>query len=499
MITYDRQKKELIIPMDFGYDCSEAIQSARTEGYQEGLEDGQAIVRSHFGQLIKAPLHKSQLPPHMAAVYTPTGSTEAWNSVIIDYVHIYREGVNDGITSANTIPLSFTMKYETASDLCSRSVPINEEGIVSAKFNGINITTTSYDANTSMRYSYWDVLVPKNLVPEITSIEMTYRNRYEEYEVCDINPFSSITVDDKELEIQTWNLEYLGIYSGSSSYNHLWKLTYTISPFPVSDYGAGYTDGYTSGYTDGYNAERPTDSITITENGVYTNPSGGWNSVIANVHEVVPTVLLEDKVIELDYSNASGFSGDETYLPTSGYDGIGSVEVKGLSASQYFEQVYNSAEGAYTVLNNAYTLSAETLTINENGTYTASAETRVDYGSHTWYVPQNFKQVVVDVPVSDLCVSGSFTTSADYTFSSSDEQVPYIINMPPIQCLSYLLVDGVPLQTYCDNGFMLPAGSHTFWMNLGELMLFHQTPVTYNNTFPNLSGNITYSNIYKRQ
>ena len=492
MITYDREKKELIIPMDFGYDCSDAIQSAHTEGYQEGLEDGKAIVRSHFGQLIKAPLHKSQLPPHMAAVYTPSGDTEAWNSVIIDYVHIYREGINDGIRSATTLPVEMIWVYNDENDTM---FPYRCDSL---KLNGYDVVY-EYDYTTHMYWAVVNAEVSKYDVSNITAITIDFRTDIMPEESSSTMVYKAIAIDGEDAVILGYSMEYIGQASGDTRWPYVYRINYQIEPVPVSEYGGGWHDGYESGYTDGYNAERPTDSITITENGVYTNPSGGWNSVIANVHEVIPTVLLEDKVIELDYSNASGFSGDETYLPTSGYDGIGSVEVKGLSAAQHFEEVYNSAEGAYTVLNNAYTLSAKTLTINENGTYTASGETRVDYGNHTWYVPQNFKQVVVDVPVSDLCVSGSFATSADYTFSNADEQVPYIVNMPPIQCLSYLMVDGVALQSYCDNEFMLPAGSHTFWMNLGELMLFHHTPVSYNNTFPNLSGNITYSNIYKRQ
>jgi hypothetical protein len=136
------------------------------------------------------------------------------------------------------------------------------------------------------------------------------------------------------------------------------------------------------------------------------------------------------------------------------------------------------------------------LEITENGTYTASGTGIYEEGRRSCQFPLMFKEVRVNVPVSNICVSGSFTTTANTTFSPSDENVPFLVNMPPIQCLSNLKVDGVAMQTYCENSYMLPAGDHIFWMNYGMLALTNGNPVTFTNSFPNAES-ITYSRIHQ--
>lgn len=311
----------------------------------------------------------------------------------------------------------------------------------------------------------------------------------------------NLTINDIPLDIRSSSREIRYEAPGDNYVPQIiYRYHYNIRTLIPSQYGIGYDDGYQSGYTvgyeDGYSAERPTDSIVITNNGVYTNPSGGWSSVIANVHEETPEILLQDLVVDLDYSSVSGFSGDETFVASEGYDGLNSVEVRGMSAALYHANLNNTWEGATGGLNNAYYASASTLEITENGTYTASGTGRYEEGRHSCQFPLMFKEVRVNVPVSNICVSGSFTTTANTTFSPSDENVPFLVNMPPIQCLSNLKVDGVAMQTYCENSYMLPAGDHIFWMNYGMLALTNGNPVTFTNSFPNAES-ITYSRIHQ--
>lgn len=516
MVIYNRDKKELIIPTGFGYDCSDIAQSARTEGYNEGKEDGMTIVRSHFSRLYKNPRWED-VQPEGTVWYLPSAPTEAYDKVIIDYNGIYQDGYNEGLYSATTVPVQILLQYGTE-DGCDAFILYGIYGCRNLKLNGISVDC---DDQTSLNcFNTLYTCASTYTIPSITSISVEgYPG--ENVETLDINDVTRIVINDGDAEILTKSIEYLGEqFIPFVGDRKVYRLNFTIKPFGITSYGEGWDDGYTSGYTDGISAERPTSSTAFTENGVYTT-SGGWNQVIVNVHcSGTPEPSLQKKEIIVD--NFYHYLGNKIVVtPDEGYDGLSAVTVSAVTTDEVVNIIDLNVTAAEGYLQNDILDAGSAITITENGIYTPSGmpinrggviyEFPNSAGTQTvyfnWNIPNYFKSIEVNVTTphwNNYC-SGTFRTDTTKVWSTEDEnQICFFESMFPVITFDHLKVDGVPLLGYCTAGLTMQAGQHTFLLDMDGLrddpdnLWAEDKPFKPINEFPNLDGNITY-NFYRKQ
>ena len=507
MVIYNRDKKELIIPTGFGYDCSEAIASARTEGYNEGKEDGMSIVRNRFGLLHQSP-HWNELNNGIGEYY-PSGNIEAWSGANIDYNNVYNDGVREGIRSASTVDLDVHIRFKMSSggflwsapySLRLNDIPIDCDFIVDDPFIDrfynnyhflANIDTSSINSiNKIELYTFWDAWAPLDEQAEFT---------------IDINGQPTTIINS--VAVPTGEV-YPPTYSG---YNFTWN----IEPIGITSYGEGWDDGYESGYTDGISAERPTSEAVFTENGVYTT-SGGWNQVIVNVHESAATVNLQEKNIVID--NFYHYVGDDEIVvtPDAGYDGLSAVTISAVTTDEIAEVINNNLVVTEGLIDNSFAEAGSAITITENGIYTPSGGTLAkaneiyQFPSATgtnsvalhWNVPHHFNRIEVNVSVphwNNYC-SGSFSTSAIKVWSSADEQqICFFEGLMPVNTFDKLTVDGVSLLGYCTEGYTMQPGQHKFVLDMDGMRDDEGWTNSFvpTQTFPNLTGSITY-NFYRK-
>ena len=507
MVIYEREKKELIIPKGFGYDCSDLIQSARTEGYNEGKEDGMSIVRNRFGLLNQSP-HWNELNNGIGEYY-PSGDIEAWSGANIDYNNVYNDGVREGIRSASTVDLDVHIRFKMSSGSFERSgphslrlndIPIDcdfevDDPFIDRFYNNYhllaNIDTSSINSiNKIELYTFWNAWAPLDEQSEFT---------------IGINGqpttiINSVTVPTGEVSPPT--------YSG---YNFTWN----IEPIGITSYGEGWDDGYTSGYTDGQNTERPTSETAFTQNGVYTT-SGGWNQVIVNVHESAATVSLQEKNIVVD--NFYNYVGDKIVVtPDAGYDGLSAVTVSAVTTNEIAAVIDSNLVVAGGMINESILEAGSAITITSNGVYTPSGGTlakgdliyqfpnsagTIDVGL-SWQIPNYFNRIEVNVTIphwNNYC-SGTFRTDTTKVWSNADEsQMCFFEGLRPDNTFDKLKVDGVSLLMYCTEGYTMQAGQHTFLLDMDGMRDNEGWTNSFKpeNSFPNLDGNITYY-FYRQQ
>lgn len=120
----------------------------------------------------------------------------------------------------------------------------------------------------------------------------------------------------------------------------------------------GYQSGYQGGFSDGETAQKnKLTSTAITTNGTFTRQDG-WSSVTVNVSGATPR--LEEKI----YYLTSNYVGQDTLLPSEGYQGFSMVHIydNGYGTLNY-NQGYDAGEAAQK---NKLSSTA----ITQNGTYT---------------------------------------------------------------------------------------------------------------------------------
>lgn len=113
----------------------------------------------------------------------------------------------------------------------------------------------------------------------------------------------------------------------SSGYDGMAEVTITDNGYGQEKYDEGFTDGQTdilSGLTD----------TTITQNGIYSNPSG-WSGVTVAVPQTGSSCNLQQKAITLE----SGDTSPWAVTPDAGYDGMSGVTItdNGYGQEKYEE------------------------------------------------------------------------------------------------------------------------------------------------------------------
>ena len=113
------------------------------------------------------------------------------------------------------------------------------------------------------------------------------------------------------------------------------EVTITDNGYGQEKYDEGHDDGYNEGFTDGQTdiLSGLTDT-TITQNGTYSNPSG-WSGVTVAVPQTGSSCNLETK-------NETLTASTQTFIPSSGYDGMSSVSV---DASSFAQDKYDEGHG----------------------------------------------------------------------------------------------------------------------------------------------------------
>ncbi len=513
MVIYNRDKKELIIPTGFGYDCSEAIASARTEGYNEGKEDGVSVTLDNMTYLYDAPRNFNLTNGRFVKTYNPLPNV-GYRTAEIDYSQMFLYGfescnqaIDDGILirfyTGRPIDSGATFheywhtgwfNLPGAGQESLNSVKCYYESAVYLRpyIRGLNAVIATKDDDTEVD-TIWSVYIVAKLL---------------EYEGTG-NPFTGLSINGEMAEItQTDLYDY-----GEGLYGFYFKFNPIAIPAWQNDETI-WNDGYESGYTDGISAERPTSSTAFTENGVYTT-SGGWNQVIVNVHESAATVNLQEKNIVVD--NFYHYVGDEIVVtPDAGYDGLSAVTISAVTTDEIADIINNNLVVTEGIIDDSFAEAGSAITITENGIYTPSGGTLAkaneiyqfpnSAGTRSvglsWNVPNHFNRIEVNVSVphwNNYC-SGSFSTSAIKVWSSADEQqICFFEGIMPVNTFDKLTVDGVSLLAYCTEGYTMQPGQHKFVLDMdgmrddeGWTNSFVPTP-----TFPNLTGNITY-NFYRQ-
>lgn len=121
----------------------------------------------------------------------------------------------------------------------------------------------------------------------------------------------------------------------SSGYDGMAEVTITDNGYGQEKYDEGHGDGYNEGFTDGQTdiLSGLTDT-TITQNGIYSNPSG-WSGVTVAVPQTGSSCNLQQKAITLE----SGDTSPWAVAPDAGYDGMSGVTItdNGYGQEKYDE------------------------------------------------------------------------------------------------------------------------------------------------------------------
>lgn len=512
MVIYSKDKKELIIPTGFGYDCSEAIASARTEGYNEGKEDGITETMNAMTNLYDVPSNMTMTRGRFIKTYEPTPRV-GYRMAEIDYSQMFLYGfescnqaVDDGVL--------IRFYTERPIDSGATLFEFNHNGY-------LNTPGIGQQHPERVICQYRAALDGRPYIRGLNAFVVTYLSEpvvdtlwsvYIEAKLLDYegtgNPFTGLSVNGEMVEITQTDFHNFG----DGIYGFYFRFNPIVIPAWQNDESI-WNDGYTSGYTDGQNTERPTAATAFTENGVYTT-SGGWNQVIVNVHESAATVNLQEKNIVVD--NFYHYVGDEIVVtPDEGYDGLSAVTISAVTTDEIAEVINNNLVVTGGLIDDSIGEAGSAITITENGIYTPSGGTlakaneiyRFPSATGTnsvalnWNVPNHFNRIEVNVSVphwNNYC-SGSFSTSAVKVWSSADEeQTCFFEGMFPVNTFDKLTVDGVSLLAYCTEGYTMQPGQHKFVLDMDGMRDEEGWTNSFvpTQTFPNLTGNIRY-NFYR--
>lgn len=161
----------------------------------------------------------------------------------------------------------------------------------------------------------------------------------------------------------------------SSGYDGMAEVTITDNGYGQEKYDEGHGDGYNEGFTDGQTDILSGMTATaFTQNDTYTN-ANGWSAVTVNVPQTGSSCNLETK-------NETLTASTQTFVPSSGYDGMSSVSVDASSFAQdKYDEGYQDGLGdcpAPNLEQKSIVLTATSETVLPSSGYDGMSSVEVD-------------------------------------------------------------------------------------------------------------------------
>lgn len=233
MVIYEENTKRIVIPSGLGNltglmeaEAQAMYNSGRTDGYNEGVEDGKSIQDRKLTDSV---------------TFNENGEYDAdygYKKVIVDvdnqWDEGYESGYTDGIVSATTIPVEFVLVYNF--DDPDTMHPLQA---LDFKLNGHSVEY-EYDSASHLYWAYVHAKVSLYEVSVITSVTIDFATNVPYEESSSSMTYKAITINGTDRNIISYSLT-------SINQGFDYRIEYTIEPVPISEFQIGYASGYTDG------------------------------------------------------------------------------------------------------------------------------------------------------------------------------------------------------------------------------------------------------------
>lgn len=358
-IENNLEKQDVFIPRNDGSTCYVSpYDKGYQDGYQDGLDDcGAGCTLQEKEVTVTATTQTVR--PDDGYVGMDVVNINASQFVLEKYTEGYHDGEENGAEEQKS---KLTSTAFTENGVYRREDGWNEVEVVVEQTG----TTCNLESKTETVTADTQTILPSSGYDGMSEVVVDATNYgQDKYDEGFADGQASVPPCPPCPEIES-AVTY-GIGSGftgatitpSSGYDGMAEVTITDNGYGQEKYDEGHGDGYNEGFTDGQtDILSGMSSTAFTQNDTYTNPNG-WSAVTVNVPQTGSSCNLEDKSVVL-----TGTS--ETVLPSSGYDGMSSVEV---DASNMVADLYN--EGYEDGYDDGRTLNLQ----HKNATQTATTQT----------------------------------------------------------------------------------------------------------------------------